>query len=257
METGPPSVASGRRRGAVIARSILFAGLSQLNLAVHMIAAVPTLAMPRRHVLRIARSWSRVNAWLLRAICSITVEWAGRERIPRGRLIVACKHQSAWELFALIGVFADPAFIIKREALGIPLLGWCMRKAAMVPTGRSDGSAERAALTERARRELVRGRQLIVFPEGARRLPDAEPAYGDVVAQLYADTGTPCLPVALNSGLVWRLRSLMRYPGVIRVEFLEVIPTGLSAPALRDKLQREIEVATARLSAGGDAIGPR
>ncbi|HLN10000.1 MAG TPA: lysophospholipid acyltransferase family protein, partial [Xanthobacteraceae bacterium] len=210
----------------IIARSILFAGLFHLNLAAHVIAALPTLAMPRRAVMTIAKSWSRTTAWLLRVVCDIKVEWAGLERIPPGRLIVASKHQSTWEIFALIGAFDDPAFIIKGEAMQIPLLGWCMRKAGMVAIGRGR-AADRAALTERARRELDRGRQLIVFPEGARRLPGAEPVYGDVVARLYSETGAPCLPVALSSGLLWRLRSLARRPGTIRVEFLDVIPPGL------------------------------
>ncbi len=240
----------------IIARSILFTGLFHLNLAAHVIAALPTLALPRRRVMAIAKSWSRANAWLLRVVCDIRVEWAGLDGIPPGRLIVAPKHQSTWELFALIGVFADPAFIIKREVLQIPLLGWCMRKAGMVPVGRGDRSADRAALTERARHELDGGRQLIVFPEGGRRLPGAEPAYGDLIAQLYDETAAPCLPVALNSGLVWRLRSLVRRPGTIRVEFLQAIPPGLSRRALRERLQGEIEAATARLMTGFDPQPP-
>jgi 1-acyl-sn-glycerol-3-phosphate acyltransferase len=240
----------------IIARSILFAGLFHLNLAVHLIAALPTLAMRRRHLLTIAKSWSRANAWLLRAVCDIKVEWAGLDGIPPGPLIVASKHQSTWEIFALLGVFADPAFIIKREAMQIPLLGWCMRKAGMIAVGRGDRSAQRTATTERARHELGRGRQLIIFPEGTRRRPGAEPVYRDVVAHLYAETGTPCLPVALNSGLVWRLRSLVRRPGTIRVEFLGVIAPGLSGQVLLERLQSEIETATARLIAGRDQEEP-
>lgn len=239
----------------IIARSLLFAGLFHLNLAAHLIAALPTLAMPRRRIMAIAKSWSRANAWLLRVVCGITVEWAGLDRIPAGRLIVASKHQSTWEIVALIGAFDDPVFVIKREAMQIPLLGWCLHKAGMIPVGRGGRPAD-AALIERARRELDRGRQLIVFPEGARRRPGAEPVYGDFVARLYAETGAPCLPVASTSGLVWRLRSLMRRPGTIRVELLDAIPPGLSGPTLRERLQGEIEAATARLMGGRDADAP-
>lgn len=229
----------------IIARSILFSGLFYVNLAVHLILALPTLALPRRHVMRIAKSWSRVNAWLLHAVCDIRVEWTGLDAIPPGRLIVASKLQSTWELFALIGVFADPAFMIKREAFDIPLLGWCMRKAGMIAVGRGD-----AATAERARNELDRGRQLIVFPEATRRLPGAEPVYRDAIARLYAESGAPCLPVAHNSGVVWPLRSLVRRPGTIRVEFLDVIPPGLPGRVLLERLQSGIETASARLIAG-------
>jgi 1-acyl-sn-glycerol-3-phosphate acyltransferase len=236
----------------VIARSILFTGLFHLNLAVHLVAALPALALPRRHVMRIAKSWSGVNVWLLRVVCDIKVEWAGLRDIPAGRLIVASKHQSTWEIFALVGVFADPAYFIKREAMQIPLLGWCLDKAGMIPVDRGVRSQVRAAATGWAGRELERGRQLIVFPEGGRRRPGAEPAYREFIAHLYAETGTPCLPVALNSGLVWRARSFVRRPGTIRVEFRNVIPPGLSPQVLMERLEREIETATARLIAGCD-----
>lgn len=239
----------------IIARSLLFAGLFHLNLAAHLIAALPTLAMPRRRIMAIAKSWSRASAWLLRVVCGITVEWAGLDRVPAGRLIVASKHQSTWEIFALIGAFDDPAFIIKREAMQIPLLGWCLRKAGMVVVDRG-GRPAAAALTEQARHELDRGRQLIVFPEGARRRPGAEPVYGDGVARLYAETGAPCLPVASSSGMVWPLRSLVRRPGTIRVELLDVIPPGLAGQTLLERLEGEIEAATARLTGGRAADTP-
>lgn len=235
-----------------ITRSLLFIGLYHLNLTLHLLAALSTLAMRRGAVMTIAKSWSRANAWLLRGVCDIKIEWVGLDRIPPGPLIVASKHQSTWEIFALLGVLADPTFIIKREVMQIPLLGWCMRKAGMIPVDRGDRSAERATSSERARHELDRGRQLVVFPEGTRRLPGAEPVYRDVIAHLYVETGVPCLPVALNSGLVWRLRSFVRRPGTIRVEFLDVIAPGLSGPVLLERLQGEIEAATARLIAGRD-----
>jgi 1-acyl-sn-glycerol-3-phosphate acyltransferase len=240
----------------VIARSIVFAGLFHLNLVVHLLAALPALAMPRRHVTRLAKSWSGVNVWLLRVVCDVRVEWAGRRGIPSGRLIVASKHQSTWEIFALVGVFADPVFFIKREVTQIPLFGWCLRKAGMIPVDRGVRSAQRAAATARARRALNGGRQLIVFPEGARRRPGAEPVYRDFIAHLYAETGAPCLPVALNSGLMWRARSLVRRPGTIQVEFGSVIPPGLSAQALMERLESEIETATARLIAGRENETP-
>jgi 1-acyl-sn-glycerol-3-phosphate acyltransferase len=234
---------------SLLVRSILFIGLFHFNLAGHLIIALPALAMQRRAIMAVARSFSRTSLWLLRVVCGVKVEWVGLERVPPGRLIVAAKHQSTWDLVALIGAFPDPTLLIKREAMGVALLGWCMRKAGMIPVGRGRQPAEHAALTGRVRKALDGGRQVIVFPEGARRLPHAEPAYRDFVAHLCAETGAPCLPVALNSGLVWRPRSFLRRPGTIRVEFLDVIPPGLTAQQLLERLQREIESATARLIA--------
>ena len=79
----------------------------------------------------------------------------------------------------------------------------------------------------RSRVELARGRQIIIFPEGTRTAPGAPPAYKQGVAHLYAESGVPCLPVALNSGLFWPRRKFLRYPGTIVLEVLDPIPPGL------------------------------
>ena len=64
-------------------------------------------------------------------------------------------------------------------------------------------------MTARAKSEIRSGRQLIIFPEGTRRAPGAEPRYKFGVAHLYAEIGVPCVPVALNSGLFWPRRSFL------------------------------------------------
>ncbi len=102
-----------------------------------------------------------------------------------------------------------------------------------------------------ARRELDRNRQIIIFPEGTRRAPSAEPRYKYGVAHLYAGMNATCLPVALNSGLFWPRRSFRRYPGTIRVEILDPIPPGLGKDAFFEQMQQQIETATARLVAEG------
>ncbi len=92
--------------------------------------------MPRRAILKLAKFWGRTNIWLLRVVCGIKVEFRGLEKIPRGALIVAAKHQSIWETFALLRLFADPAFIVKRELMWIPFFGWYTWKAGMIPVDR-------------------------------------------------------------------------------------------------------------------------
>src|SRR5436190_16475281 len=98
-------------------------------------------------------------------------------------------------------LFDDPAYILKRELLWIPFFGWYAWKGGMIPVDRGRGSQALMAMTARARSELERGRQILIFPEGTRRAPDAAPGYKYGVVHLYAETGTACLPLALNSGL--------------------------------------------------------
>jgi 1-acyl-sn-glycerol-3-phosphate acyltransferase len=126
-----------------------------------------------------------------------------------------------------------------------------MWRAGMIPVDRGARSQALADMTERARKELARGRQLIIFPEGTRRAPGAEPAYKFGVAQLYAETKTPCLPIALNSGLVWGRRAFLRHPGTVRAEILDPIPPGTPRSEFFEQLKRDLEAATARLIAAG------
>jgi 1-acyl-sn-glycerol-3-phosphate acyltransferase len=236
----------------LIVRSVIFNVLFYLNLIAHLIAALPTLVMTRHAVIAVAKSWGYTNIWLLKAICDIKVEYVGREKIPAGAMIVAAKHQSVLETFALIPLFADPAFIVKRELMWIPVFGWYIWKADMIPVDRGARTQALNAMSERAKTELARGRQLIIFPEGTRRAPGAEPAYKYGVVQLYAAIGVPCLPVALNSGVVWRRRSFKRYPGTVRIEILDPIPPGLDKRAFFDRLKSDIEGTTDRLVAAGE-----
>jgi 1-acyl-sn-glycerol-3-phosphate acyltransferase len=235
----------------ILVRSILFNILFYLNLLIYLIAAIPTYFLPYRVLVALAKSWGRSNLRLLRLVCDIDVAWIGLEKIPPGPLIVAAKHQSTWETFALLALFDDPTFIVKRELMWIPLFGWCIWKARMIPVDRGARTQALAAMTERARIQLERSRQLVIFPEGTRRAPGAEPAYKFGVAHLYAETGVPCLPIALNSGLVWPRRRFLRYPGTVRVEILDPIPPGLGRTEFFERLKKDIEDATARLVATG------
>lgn len=231
----------------LIARSLLFNVLFYLNLLVQMIVALPVLALPHRIHLAFIRCYCRTSLWLLRVVCGTKVAWRGLEKIPQGACIVACKHQSTWETFSLYAAFDDPTYVLKRELMWIPLFGWHMRKAGLIPIDRGAGLSALSRMTARARTELGRGRQVVIFPEGTRRAPGAEPAYKPGAAHLYAKAGVACVPLALNSGLFWRRRSLIRYPGTIVVEVLDPIPPGLDRRAFLARLQAAIEAASTRL----------
>jgi 1-acyl-sn-glycerol-3-phosphate acyltransferase len=122
----------------------------------------------------------------------------------------------------------------------------------MIPVDRGARAQALAGIARDARVELARGRQIIIFPEGTRRPAGAEPNYKFGVVHLYAETGAPCLPIALNSGLYWPRRSIMRYPGTIRVDILDPIPPGLDKEAFAARLHATIEEATAQLIAEGE-----
>jgi 1-acyl-sn-glycerol-3-phosphate acyltransferase len=232
---------------SVIVRSVLFNTFFYLNLVVYLAAAMPTLLLPYRYLIALAKHWARTNLWLLRVICGVKADFRGLEKIPPGGLIVASKHQSVWETFALLPCVDDPTFILKRELMWIPLFGWCLWKAQMIPVNRGARGPALAAMSERAKAEVQGGRQIIIFPEGTRRPAGADPQYKFGVAHLYEQLGVPCVPVALNSGLFWPRRSFRRFPGTVVVQVCDPIAPGLEKSVFFARLQAAIETATAKL----------
>jgi 1-acyl-sn-glycerol-3-phosphate acyltransferase len=232
---------------SIFLRSLIYNVLFYLLLAFWLIVAIPTFVMPRAGIMSISRAWARSSIWLLRVICNVKVEYRGLEKIQSGPLIVASKHQSMWETFALLQFFDQPLFILKRELRWIPFFGWYLIKANMIGVDRSAGGRSLLQMARRAGEAVRRGRQLIIFPEGTRTPVGAPPNYKTGIAQIYVDCGVNCLPVALNSGLFWPRRTFMRYPGTLVVEFLDPLPPGLSRREFIARVSAVIEEATNRL----------
>jgi 1-acyl-sn-glycerol-3-phosphate acyltransferase len=236
---------------SIFLRSLAFNVLFYLTMAVWIVAALPTFVMPRAVLVRMVKAWGRWNIWLMRVICGTRVKILGTGRIPKGPLIIASKHQSMWETFALFSLIDQPVFILKRELTWIPFFGWYLMKTGMIGIDRKAGIRSLKMLARMTREQMHLGRQLVIFPEGTRRPIGAPPAYKSGVAMIYAEGGVPCIPVALNSGLCWPRRTFLRYPGTITVEFLDPLPPGLRRDEFMSRLMASIEGATASLVEAG------
>jgi 1-acyl-sn-glycerol-3-phosphate acyltransferase len=238
---------------AIFIRSLIFNILFYPNFLFWAIIALPTLVLPRAALLRVASWWAKTNIVLMRIVCGIKVEFRGVEKIPKGPLLVASKHQSMWETISLLHFFDAPFFVLKRELKRIPIFGLYLIKADMIAIDRKAGGRALMAMMKRASDEVRRGRQFVIFPEGTRTAPGAPPDYKRGVIQIYADCGVRCLPVALNSGLFWPRRTFMRYPGTLVVEFLDPLPPNLPREEFFNRLRTAIEEASDRLVAAGRA----
>jgi 1-acyl-sn-glycerol-3-phosphate acyltransferase len=239
-----------------MARSLLFNVLFYVTTTLFVVIGSPLLFAPRGWAMAALKVHARFELWLLRASVGTTVEVRGRENIPHGPCLVASKHQSAWETFALIPIFRDPALLMKRELFFIPFHGWFSRKFEMIPVDRDKGPAALRRMLREARKRIDDKREIIIFPEGTRRPPGSPPEYKTGIVLLYDALGVPCLPVALNSGLFWPRRSVIRRPGTIVVEILKPIPPGLPRDEFLRRLQEAIEGASRRLLVEGGAPEP-
>ena len=210
---------------------------------------LPSLAFGRHAAQGMGRLWARGSLWLLDKICGIKVEFRGLDAPLRGPYLVAAKHQSSLETFALTLMVTDFGVILKRELTWIPFFGWYLKRAGMIAVDRGRRTTALNQAAEGARRCLKAGRQVLIFPEGTRRAVGAPPAYKSGIARIYEVAGMPCIPVAMNTGLFWPRRSFRRPPGTVVIEFLAPIPPGLDRKTFLAQLQTRIETASADLVA--------
>jgi 1-acyl-sn-glycerol-3-phosphate acyltransferase len=228
-------------------RSFAFNGGWYLGSAVIAIAGSPLLLGPRRWVVAWARLWIVFVLWWLRLTCRLSHRIVGRENLPAGPVIIACKHQSTWETLAFTGLFDDVAIVLKRELLFIPIVGWAMARAGNIAVARGEGAAALRGLVKQAKAAIAEGRSIVIFPEGTRVAPGDRKPYQVGTAALYRQLGVPVVPMALNSGLFWGRREWVKRPGVITLEILPPIAPGLPREAFMNILREQIQGATARL----------
>ena len=228
-------------------RSLLFNLAFYGWTALACVVALPTLVLPRGVLVRLARLWARGIVLLLAALLNLRHEIRGKNPYPKGGVIYAFKHQSAWDTLLLPLLLRDPAIVLKKELLLIPLFGWYLAKTGQIAIDRRGGAAALKRMVRAAERCIRAGRPLVIFPEGTRTAPGQHRPYLPGVAALYGQLALPVVPVALNSGLFWPRRSFLKRPGLMTVEFLPAIEPGLSRQAFLDELERRTEGACARL----------
>jgi len=233
----------------IFLRSLIFNLILFGVTALMCVVMLPTLILPRRVFLMVVRAWLWMILIAERAVAGIRYKTVGRAHIPKGACIIAAKHQSAWETFKLHLLFGDPAIVLKKELLNIPIWGWYLRKSGVIPVDRAGRGRALNAMMSAAHKAADAGRKLVIFPQGTRiKVGEIKP-YKSGVAALYKELDLPVVPMALNSGLFWPKRSFLKKPGTITIEFLPPIPPGLARAELMERLTSDLEGATNRLIA--------
>jgi 1-acyl-sn-glycerol-3-phosphate acyltransferase len=191
---------------------------------------------------RMASYWARCSLFWLKLTCNLGFEVRGRENIPNHPSIILCKHQSAWETIALQVIFPPQIWVLKRELMYIPILGWAWWAMNAIPIDRSAGREALKKLVMHGKDRLAKGLWVVIFPEGTRIAPGTRSKYHIGGAWLAAQTQTTVVPVAHNAGLFWRKNAFLKYPGTIVLSIGKPIETaGLKADALNQQVEDWIE----------------
>jgi 1-acyl-sn-glycerol-3-phosphate acyltransferase len=209
--------------------------------AVMNIAFLPMLAFHKIWIVRGQTVWTRGTVFLLHYICGLELEIRGRENMPSGAGLIACKHQSAFETMIFHMITKDPAMIMKKELLKIPIYGWYCKKTEMITVDRKGQTAALKAMIAQSKTALEENRSIIIFPEGTRSGVDESLDYQPGIAALYSQLNVPVHPVALNTGLFWPRKSFLCRPGRMIIEFLPPIDAGMKRREFMAELRERIE----------------
>lgn len=231
----------------ILVRSILWMIVFYAWSVLVGLCMVPLLIAPRRWMLSAMTFWARgVNA-MIRPVCGIEVDFRGLEHLPKGRVLIAAKHQCMYDTMGPFAVLSDFCYVMKKELMIIPFYGWYSMKAQMIVVDREAHSKALRKLVTDAKARMKDERQIVIFPEGHRHDPGADPDYKPGVAALYRELDVPCVPMATNSGVHWPAHGIRRIPGKIVYEFLEPIPPGLHRKEFMRLLEERTETASRRL----------
>jgi 1-acyl-sn-glycerol-3-phosphate acyltransferase len=152
---------------------------------------------------------------------------------------VAAKHQSMFETIEMLLILDRPAVVMKRQLADIPGWGWVARRYGVIPVDREGGASALRRMLKAAREAIADGRPILIFPEGTRVAPGETPPLQPGFAGLYRSLALPVVPVALDSGRVWR-RSFVKSPGLVTMQVGEPIPPGLKRSQVEAQVHRAI-----------------
>lgn len=214
------------------------------------IGGLPLLAGPGRWSRWIGTAWSRSVLWLSRVIVGLNYRVEGE--LPEGPVLIAAKHQSAFETFLLPAIRPDAVFVIKQELLRLPLVGWYLSRAGQIAIDRSANTAALRKMLAQAKERVGEGLSVVIFPEGTRVAVGASAPIRPGVSALYSQLGLPVVPMTLDSGKYWARNSFLRRPGTIHVHFGAPIMPGLKRRDFELQLGEAINQPLA--TSEGDAI---
>ena len=228
-----------------LVRSMLFNITLYVSMLPWAIVFAPFAIYDAKYAVTATQSWCRFIIWCARWMMGLKVDVRGTP--PTDEVMIAAKHQSFFDIIVIYHAIPRGKFIMKRELIYAPILGWYSLRVGCIPVDRG----KRGQAVKKMKADVEKGRadpgQLVIYPQGTRVAPDDKAPYKAGTGILYDQLGQTCVPVATNIGHFWPKRGFLRRPGTAVVEFLDPIPPGLGIKEFMLKLEDEIETNSDRL----------
>lgn len=217
-------------------RSLLYALIFYPATALFVLACFAAIPFGSPIMRSVVRTWADFHHWLSRYLLGVSLEVKGS--IPPGPHLIAVKHQSMFETLEMVRLARTPVIVLKRELSQIPLFGWATRRYGVIPVDRAAGAKALREMVALGKAAAAAERPVIIYPEGTRVAPGETPSLRAGFAGLYRTLGMPVVPVAVDSGRLWR-RGLVKHSGTVHFLIGEPIPPGLK----REEIERRVHAA--------------
>jgi 1-acyl-sn-glycerol-3-phosphate acyltransferase len=229
-------------------RSMLYTSWLFMGTLLYAFLVLLLFWLPVQLLYRLARSWARSQLWVLKSLCGLTYSVEGLERVPAGAHVSLWKHSSSWETIAQAVILPPQAWVLKRELMWIPFVGWAIHALKPIAINRSAGVSAVNQVVQQGRERLREGLWVLIFPEGTRVAPGENRKYGVSGALLATKAGCKLVPIAHDAGRYWPRRGWVKKPGIIRVIIGPPIDTdGRDPRELNEQARQWIEATLVRL----------
>ena len=152
-------------------------------------------------------------------------------------------------------LFPRQCWVVKRELLWAPFLGWATAAIRPIAIDRSAGPQAIAEVLAKGKARLEEGHWVMVFPEGTRMPPGETRRYGISGVLLAQEAGRLLVPVAHNAGDYWPRRGWRKQAGTVTFRIgPPVDPAGQEPRRVAEQIQIWIEAQVANMRGAGPRI---
>lgn len=218
--------------------SIVFTAYLFLSVPFYAAATFVALVVPGASPFAVARAWSVSVLAALKWLCGLDYTVDGVEHLQGRNGVALLKHSSAWETIAQFVIFPHQTWVMKRELLWVPILGWVLLLLKPIAINRKGGRNAVEQVVQAGQQRLAEGYWVMIFPEGTRVPIGEKKRYGISGALLATAADCDVVPVAHDAGSYWPRRGIFKRPGVIRVAIGPRIAAGGKEPR---ELNAEVE----------------
>ena len=222
-------------------RRILFLFFFYFGVICLCILLLPSLILNKKIVILGGKLLGRWSKFCLEFFLKTKIVISGKENITKDKFFIACAHQSQFETFFLQALFDSPVFILKNELFKIPIFGWYLKKMGCIGIERNKTTKNNLSFFDKIQDHYKKSdRPIIIFPQATRvDINDRKP-FKKGVKRIYSELNIKCQPIALNSGIIWPKKGILKTNKTLKISILKTIDPGLNSDDFFLKLQKNI-----------------